>query len=96
MKTFDLSFKDENIKCNLVRRKGDNYILSGHILKGTDKPGTRDELIKPPYGGMNDKVLNILDIQYSPHKASNLHEHWEAKCHITGVIVPPQTAEEPK
>jgi hypothetical protein len=92
--TFNLSFKDENVKCNLVSKEGDNYILSGHVLKGTDKPGTRDEFIKPPYGGLNDKIFNILDIKYTPHKASALHEHWEAKCHITGTIIPPRIAEE--
>ena len=93
MKTFDLSFKDENVKCNLVRKKGDNYILSGHILKGTEKPGTRDELTRAPYDGLDDKIFGILDIKYEPHKASSLHEHWEAKCHITGEIVPPKIAE---
>ena len=82
MKQFDLSWGE--VKCNLVRKEKENYILSGHVLKGEDKPGTRDTLVRCPYAGVNNLELGIVDIKYSPHVASKEHEHCQAKCRVMG------------
>jgi hypothetical protein len=92
MKQFDLSWGE--VKCNLVRKEKENYILSGHVLRGADKPGTRDTLVRCPYASVNGLELGILQIEYSPHTASKDHEHWQAKCKVIGEYIPQPVVKE--
>ena len=83
MSTFNLSGTD--IACCLARKKGDDTILSGHILKTAEKPQKGDEFIRVPFWNQKDRSYKIKEIDYKPHVHKD-YEQWVAQCEDLGVV----------